>query len=119
MEKTTINQQFANIKAFLEEHDAPIGYVTFIEDRMAQVTKKNSARSNKPTKTQRENVALAKKILESMTVGTSYTVSEIQRNCDGVKELSNQKVSALVRSLVADGKLNRSEVKGKAYFTLV
>jgi DNA-binding transcriptional regulator GbsR (MarR family) len=32
--------------------------------------------------------------------------------------LSNQRVSALVRQLVADGVLKREEIKRKAYFSL-
>jgi polyhydroxyalkanoate synthesis regulator phasin len=35
-----------------------------------------------------------------------------------VGNLSNQRVSALVRQLVADGVLTREEIKRKAYFKL-
>ena len=118
MEKVTINQQFANIKAFLEEHDAPIGYVTFIEDRMAQVAKKNATRSNKPTKAQVENANLAEKVVETLVSGKPYTVSEIQKEVAELSDLSNQRATAIVRSLVRAGSLTRNEVKGKAYFTL-
>jgi hypothetical protein len=116
MEKMTKKEQFAKVRAILAEKGEN-DLVAFIDHEVELLTAKNSRRSNKPTKTQRENVVLAEKILESMTAGKAVTISEIQRNCVDVRELSNQKVSAIVRSLVSDGKLNRSEVKGKAFFT--
>jgi len=116
MEKMTINQQYANIKAFLEEHDAPIGYVTFIEDRMAQVTRKNAARSNKPTKNQLANVELMNAIYDAMETGKRYRVSEIGK-FDFLTEYTINKVNALVRGLKLDGRVVKTEEKGIAYFT--
>ena len=116
MEKMTINQQYANIKAFLEEHDAPIGYVTFIEDRMAQVAKKNATRSNKPTKNQLANVELMSAIYDAMETGKRYRVSEIGK-FDFLTEYTINKVNALVRGLKLDGRVVKTEEKGIAYFT--
>ena len=92
---------------------------TFIEHEMELLNKKNTTRSNKPTKGQVENANLAEKVLENMEIGKSYTVSEIQTNVVELAKLSNQRATAVVRSLVRTGAVIRNEVKGKAYFQKV
>ena len=47
-----------------------------------------------------------------------YTITEIMKEIDECKDLSNQRVSALVRQLKQDGLVIRKEEKGKAYFSL-
>lgn len=89
-----------------------------LEKMLAQVEKKSTT-EKKPTATQLENVNLKEAILLSMSVGEKYTVTDIMKGCVEVGELSNQRVSALVRQLLLDGKLEREEIKRKAYFSLV
>jgi predicted transcriptional regulator len=54
-----------------------------------------------------------------MTPNRLYTVTEIQKEVAECAELSNQRVSALLRQMVADGVVIRTEDKRKAYFSLV
>ena len=88
--------------------------VAFLKERAELHAKKNATR--KPTKAQAENEGIKTAILEFMESGRAYTVTEIQK---GVGLESNQKASALVRQLRESGAVERSEVKGKAYFTKV
>lgn len=88
-----------------------------LEKMLAQTLKKNSA-DRKPTATQTENIALKEAILASMSVDVKYTITDIMKNCEAVAELSNQRVSALVRQLKEEGQLIREEIKRKAYFSL-
>ena len=44
------------------------------------------------------------------------TVTEIQKGCSECAEMSNQRVSALLRQMKEDGKVERVEDKRKAYF---
>lgn len=88
-----------------------------LEKMLAQTLKKNSA-ERKPTATQTENVGLKNAILAFMEVGKAYTVTDIMKGCTEVAELSNQRVSALVRQLKDEGSLVREEIKRKAYFSL-
>lgn len=88
-----------------------------LEKMLAQTQKKNSA-ERKPTATQTENIGLKNVILESMEVGKSYTVTELMKSVAELDGLSNQRVSALVRQLLLDGKVTREEIKRKAYFSL-
>ena len=81
-----------------------------------QLAKKSSA-ERKPTATQRENVGFKDAIVSALGDG-KYTITDIIKSVPEVSALSNQRVSALVRQLVADGILKREEIKRKAYFSL-
>lgn len=82
----------------------------------AQLAKKSSA-ERKPTATQKENVGFKEAIVSALGDG-KYTITDIIKSVPEVSALSNQRVSALVRQLVADGILVREEIKRKAYFSL-
>ena len=55
-------------------------------------------------------------ILDGMENGKKYTITDLMKEIPACAELSNQRVSALVRQLVADGSVERTEEKRKAYF---
>ena len=86
-----------------------------LEALKAQLAKKSSG-ERKPTATQKENIGFKDAILEGLGDG-KYTITDIMKSVDAVNGLSNQRVSALVRQLVADGLLVREEIKRKAYFS--
>lgn len=48
--------------------------------------------------------------------GRAMTLTDIMSCCDEVSDMSNQRVSALVRQLVTDGRVERFEEKRLAYF---
>jgi hypothetical protein len=80
----------------------------------AQLAKKSSA-ERKPTATQKENFGFKEAIVNGLGDG-KYTITDIIKSVPEVGGLSNQRVSALVRQMVADGILIREEIKRKAYF---
>ncbi len=82
-----------------------------------QLAKKSSG-ERKPTATQKENVGFKEAIVNGMESGKAYTITEIMKTVPEVGELSNQRVSALVRQMQLDGILKREEIKRKAYFSL-
>ena len=84
----------------------------------ASIDKKNSA-ERKPTATQTENVGLKVAILEGMESGNAYTIGDLMKEIPALADLTNQRVSALVRQLKDEGLVTREEVKRKAYFTKV
>ena len=88
----------------------------FLVERKALHEKKNANR--KPTKAQAENNDIKADILASMVKGKQYTVSELMKVVPSCAELTNQRVSALVRQLKENGEVTRTEIKGKAYFKL-
>ena len=89
--------------------------VKFAEGRIAVLDKK--ADNKKPTKTQEENEVLKGVILDTLT-NEGVTVTELQSKSDELSALSNQRVSALLRQLVADGKVVKTVDKKKSYFVL-
>ena len=82
----------------------------------ASIAKKNSA-ERKPTATQKANMAYKGAILAFMEDGKKYTISELMKEVVELADLSNQRVSALVRQLKDDGLVERTEEKRKAYFS--
>jgi len=79
-----------------------------------QQVKRNSA-DRKPTKAQIENERL-KDIVLCALYDKPQTVTEIMASSAELSDLSNQKVSALVNALVADGKAVKTVEKRKSYF---
>ena len=89
----------------------------FLEGRIAQLDKKSASKSDKPTATQKANAELKDKILAEMEEGKAYTISDMLKALSSCAELSNQKVSAVMKQMVEAGLVVRSEDKRKAYFS--
>lgn len=94
--------------------------VEFVEHELELLAKKNASGSGKMTATQIANEGIKADILECMAnePNRMFTISEMQKSFDCCAEMSNQRVSALVRQLVNDGKIERIEDKRKAYFKI-
>lgn len=89
----------------------------FINHELELLAKKNSA-EKKPTAVQVANDGIKTDILDGMVEGTLYTITDLIKTIPALADLTNQRVSALVRQLIADGKVERIEEKRKAYFRL-
>ena len=87
--------------------------LTFLRERAELHAKKNATRGQ--TATQKENEVIKGKILTSMEIGKPYTATEVQKLV-GLESFN--KATSLLSQLKKDGLVVRSEVKGKAYFTL-
>lgn len=92
--------------------------VEFIEKEIESLKKKNSA-SGKPTAQQVENVKIKEIILDSMVEGASYTITDMIKNFEGLSDLTNQRVSALVNQMVADNLIEKIVDKRKSYFKVI
>ena len=88
----------------------------FIAHEMELLAKKNTA-DKKPTAQQTANEAIKSAIVEAMEPNRLYTVTELQKSVEACAELSNQRVSALLRQLKDEGAVVRTEDKRKAYFS--
>ena len=118
MEKTkkmTKAQMFAQIKA---NYPLTTAEVEFIDHELALLAKKNSA-EKKPTAQQTANEGVKTAIVEGMERNRLYTVTEIIKSIPACADMTNQRVSALLRQLVEGGAVKRTEDKRKAYFSLV
>lgn len=98
----------------LSEVQANPALVEFIEHELELLAKKNTA-DRKPTAQQTANKAICDAILEGMETGKLYTITDLIKTIPACADLTNQRVSALVRGML-DTSIERVEEKRKAYF---
>lgn len=132
MEKTnktriTKAMHFEDIKAMLNGQPVTYGTtieqaVEFIDKELGLLARKNSGENKKPTKTQQENEGYKALILEFLATlpddKDGVTCTEIIKGVTEFEGFSTQKISPLVRQLMAADKVTKTEVKGKALFRL-
>jgi 3-dehydroquinate synthase class II len=108
------------VKGIVENsgHAQTAELVAKIDNELALLAKKNSA-EKKPTAQQTANEGVKVAIVEGMEPNRLYTVTEIIKSIPECAEMTNQRVSALLRQLVEGGQVKRTEDKRKAYFSLV
>ena len=97
--------------------DLPSEVVEKLTAMKEALAKKSSAES-KPTPTQIENQSHKAEILSLLSDGKERTITDLMKEIPSLSELSNQRVSALVRQLTQSGEVERKEVNRKAYFVL-
>ena len=85
-----------------------------VEKMKAQFEKKNSAEKGL-TANQKANQGIVANILAEMEEGKLYTVTDMIKCLPSCADLTNQKVSALIRPLIGVS-IERVEDKRKAYF---
>ena len=115
--KKMTKRDYFNALLNVEEVKANSALVTFIEHELELLSKKNAS-DRKPTAVQKENEAIKADILAGMTENRLYTVTELIKEIPACNDLANQKVSALLRQLASELKVERLEEKKKAYFRL-
>ena len=115
--KITKRESFTEIKGILEELGKE-RLVQVMEHELELLAKKNSS-EKKPTAVQVANEGIKSVIVETLAEnGGKMTISEMQKVNAELGELSNQRISALVRQLMNDEKVVRVEEKRKAYFKI-
>ena len=115
--KLTKAQKFAMLRAIPAVADNAM-LVEFIDHEVELLSKKNSA-EKKPTAQQTANEGIKTAIVEGMEPNRLYTITEIIKEIPECADMTNQRVSALVRQLMDAGRVKRTEDKRKAYFSLV
>ena len=111
--KITKKEMFTMIKAQVKDNAE---MVAFIDHEIELLDKKAS--NKKATKTQEANVGIKSTILAVLEGAKPMTVTEMQGASAELGELSNQKVSALVRQLVEAGKVVKTIDKKVSRFSL-
>ena len=85
-----------------------------LEALKASLEKRNTRKSNGPTKAQKERAELAEKVFGAMVAGESYGSKEIAGLIPELEGASSQKVTALMKSL--GERVTSEKVKGKAVY---
>ena len=122
--KMTKKDYFATIRSYIETTgltklgEVPADEVlAFIDHEVELLSKKNSA-EKKPTAVQIANEGIKQAIVNGMEPDKLYTITDIIKSVPECADLTNQRVSALVRQLMPEY-IERVEEKRKAYFRLV
>ena len=102
--------------AILSKYPLTDAEKAFVEHELELLEKKNSS-EKKPTAQQVANEGIKAAIVAGMTPNRLYTITEIQKEIPECAELSNQRVSALIRQMIGN-EIVRTEDKRKAYFSL-
>lgn len=120
--KLTKRDYFSQLREIVKDNES---LVAFIDHELELLAKKNSPRSDTPSKTQIENKELSNQILDIMsTLDTAKTITELINETEigkltfgkENKAMTNQKLSRLVNDLAKAKVVTRTEVKGVAYF---
>ena len=92
--------------------------VAKLTEMVAQLDKKTGA--EKPmTEQQKQNLGYKTDILAVLADGKARTATELLKEVPTFPEdMSNQRVSQLLRQLILDGKVKKETVKGKTLFTI-
>jgi DNA-binding transcriptional regulator GbsR (MarR family) len=107
--KLTKKELFA--KAIADTKDETLK--DFFKHEIALLDKRTASK-----KENSENVEIKELILEVLeTASNPMTITEIMKADTNLPQ-SNQKISSLVRQLKEDGIVERTEIKGRAYFSL-
>ena len=89
-----------------------------LEALKVSLEKRNARKVTGPTKAQKERMAIAEKVVSALVAGESYGSADIAGLIPETEGFSSQKVTALMKGLVADGRVNAETVKGKKVYTL-
>lgn len=101
----------------LSEVQADPALVDFINHELELLAKKNSA-EKKQTPVQVANEGIKDALYDAMQENRLYTVTELIKEVPACAELTNQRVSALLRQMMPE-RVERVEEKRKAYFRKV
>lgn len=110
--KLTKKDYFAKLREIVIDNPE---LVSFIDHELELLA--NKASKSSQTKTQKENETIKEVIVATLTeLGKYATITEIQNANTELSELSNQKMSALLKQLVDNGTIKKQIDKKKAYF---
>lgn len=116
--KTTIRSQFEEIRDILAASGRN-DLAEFIDGRIAQTIKKNSA-ERKPTAKQVENEGFKADILAYMDADVLYSAGDILKGVPSIvaSGMSINRVSALMTQLADSGAVTKTVDKRKNFYTL-
>ena len=117
--KMTKKEMFAMVMEVLATTDSTNkdAMLDFIQHEIDLLERKSS--SPKKTASQLENERIMVELIEALAeVGEPVTISQLWEKVPTTKTYSNQKISALLRKMIEEGKVVKVTDKKKSYFSL-
>ena len=117
--KMTKREMYTKILSFAEIQADP-ELVKGIQHEIELLDRKNSS-DRKLSKNAAENVSLKAEILKIMSKEPDrlFTATEIWKQMENWDDLSNQRISALLKQLKEEGKIKKIEEKKKSLFQYI
>jgi hypothetical protein len=118
VKKMTKKDYFTTLRSIPAVQENP-ELVKFIDHELELLAKKNSA-EKKPTAQQVANAGVAEAIVAYLQAEPTrlFTITEIIKEVPECADLTNQRVSAIVRGLIGSS-IERVEEKRKAFFRAI
>lgn len=120
--KITKREMFAQVIAMAEGREVTVSaeeLIAFAKHEIELLEKKAGTKSKKEVATDTENARLMEVIAETLAGAENpMTVSEVMGANVELGELSNQKVSALMKKLVDTGRVKKGTEKRKSVFSI-
>lgn len=120
--KITKKEMFLQVIALAQGEEISVSVdeiMEFARHEIDLLNKKANSKSKKEKANDAENVRLSDLILEVLLNSeNALTISEIMAKNDDLGDLSNQKVSALMKKLVDGGQVVKTVNKGRSYFSV-
>lgn len=92
---------------------------SFINHELELLNRKSESRGTATTAKQKENEDLKEYILNALTeINRAVTITELQTEDARLGELTNQKISAMLKQLVDNNKVTKVVDKKKSYFKI-
>lgn len=110
--KLTYAQALATVLATLEDGEVKEKLVAL------KASLEKRADNKKPTKVQAENEKVKQVILDNLSLDNGVTVSDLIKTVPELSDFSNQKVSALLKLLKDEGKVEKNTDGKKTLFYL-
>ena len=122
--RRTTKREYYNILLSIEAVANNPELKAFIENELELLAKKSSSTSSKPTTKQNQNGSYKNDILAYLgsEEDKQATITEMWKNIESLandETMTNQRVSALVRQLIEEQRVERVVEKRVAYFKLV
>lgn len=115
----TKREMFGVLKGIVEtsDYEGKDEAIAFIDHEVELLNRKSGKATL--TATQKANIDIMDAIVEALgSVDGAVTITEFQASVPAMAQYSNQKLSALLRMLVADGRVVKTVEKKRAYFTV-
>ncbi len=114
MKKITKKEMFAQIMSHLTDESE----INFIKHEI-ELLENKASQTRKPTQSQSENLVFKSEIVEFLKNDGKFSITNLQNSIDSLKDLSNQRVSAILKQLVDSGEVVKTYEKRKAFFSRV